>query len=113
MTTMPLRAALALAALGVAGAAFAAGEPARPDATLAQARNWAAACANCHGPDGRAPAGSPIPGLAGRQPDQLIAQMQAFKAGTREATVMHQIAKGYSNEQIAAIAAWFAAVRIQ
>jgi cytochrome c553 len=37
--------------------------------------------------------------------------MQAFKAGTRPATVMHQIAKGYSDEQIKAIAAWFAAVR--
>jgi cytochrome c553 len=80
------------------------------DAAL-RARNQAAACTNCHGPAGRAPAGSTIPPLAGRPQAQLSAQMLAFKAGTRPATVMHQIAKGYSDDQIAAIAAWFAAVR--
>ncbi|WP_458217796.1 c-type cytochrome [Paracidovorax citrulli] len=76
-----------------------------------RARDWAAACAACHGPAGRAPANSPVPGLAGRPQAELVEQMQAFKAGTRPATVMHQIAKGYSDEQIAAIAAWFAAVK--
>ncbi|MFS8933693.1 c-type cytochrome [Cupriavidus taiwanensis] len=88
-----------------------AGAPAQPTDAALRARSQAAACTSCHGPAGRAPAGSTIPPLAGRPQAELAAQMQAFKAGTRAATVMHQIAKGYSDDQIAAIAAWFAAVR--
>nr|MBA3590336.1 cytochrome C [Methylibium sp.] len=36
-------------------------------------------------------------------------QMRAFRDGKRPATVMHQIAKGYSDAQITALAAYFAA----
>ena len=43
--------------------------------------------------------------------DYLIRQLQDFKSGKRPATVMHQIAKGYSDPQIDALAAWFAAQR--
>jgi cytochrome c553 len=104
----PLRTAAAgLAALAM----FAMAPASAADPTLEQARDWAAACASCHGPSGRAPAGSPVPGLAGRPQSYLIEQMQAFKTGKREATVMHQIAKGYTDEQIAAMAKWFAAVK--
>jgi cytochrome subunit of sulfide dehydrogenase len=39
----------------------------------------------------------------------LIEQMKAFKAGTRPATVMHQLSKGYSDAQIESIAAYYAA----
>jgi cytochrome c553 len=109
-TLMPrLLAGLALPALTAwsGGAALAAD----PTPAQVQARNWAAACANCHGPSGRAPAGSVVPGLAGRPQSYLVEQMQAFKTGKREATVMHQIAKGYTDEQIVAMAAWFAAVK--
>jgi cytochrome c553 len=35
--------------------------------------------------------------------------MRAFRDGKRPATVMHQIAKGYTDTQIDAIAAWYAA----
>jgi cytochrome c553 len=35
--------------------------------------------------------------------------MRAFRDGKRPATVMHQIAKGYSDAQIEAMASWFAA----
>jgi cytochrome c553 len=35
--------------------------------------------------------------------------MQAFKSGQRPATLMHQIAKGYTDEQIEQIAAYLAA----
>lgn len=72
-----------------------------------QARSWAASCANCHGTNGQAQPGM-VP-LAGSDKAQLIATMQDFKAGRRPATVMHQLAKGYSDEQIAAIAGYFAA----
>lgn len=68
-------------------------------------RNLAAACANCHGTNGVSQSG--LPGLAGRERSWLARQMQDFKAGKRPATVMHQIARGYSDAQIEAIAAYF------
>ena len=72
------------------------------------ARNQAAACAICHGTQGHAATMDVIP-LAGLPKDHLSAQMRAFRDGTRPATVMHQIAKGYTDQQIDAMAAWFAA----
>ena len=69
----------------------------------------AATCANCHGTEGRAVNGSAVPGIAGLPRDYIAAQMLAFKNGQRQATVMHQLAKGYSDAQIVAIAAYFAA----
>jgi sulfide dehydrogenase cytochrome subunit len=35
--------------------------------------------------------------------------LREFRDGKRSATVMHQLAKGYTDEQIDAIAAYFAA----
>ena len=77
-----------------------------PDAL--QVRSWAAACANCHGTQGQALA--PMQPLAGSPQEVIVQRMQDFKAGkVPSATVMHQLAKGYSDAQIAAIAAYFAA----
>lgn len=72
-----------------------------------QVRSWAAGCANCHGTQGRAEPGTVS--LAGVNPVDLVKSMQDFKSGKRPATVMHQLAKGYSDEQISAIASYFAA----
>lgn len=108
MTRIPLPAALAALALPLACGTASAADT---DASALRARNHAAACTNCHGPQGRPPAGSPIPALAGRSQSELGSQMQAFKAGKRASTVMQQIARGYSDDQITAIAGWFAAVR--
>ena len=73
-------------------------------------RNLAAQCANCHGTSGNAqPGGFP---LAGRERKYIIDQMTAFKSGARSgaaSTIMHQLAKGYSDEQIALMADYFAA----
>lgn len=75
-----------------------------------QGRNLAAGCAICHGTDGRAAtADSPLIPLAGLPRDHIATQMRAFRDGKRPATVMQQIAKGYTDAQIDAIAAWFAA----
>lgn len=77
-----------------------------------QVRSWAAACASCHGTEGRALPGSPVPGLAGRPAADLTARMKAFKSsGAQNVTIMHQIAKGYTDEQIAHLSAYFAAVK--
>ncbi len=46
--------------------------------------------------------------LAGLPKDHIITQMKAFRDSKRPATVMHQIAKGYSDEQIDQLASWFA-----
>ncbi|HEY8251616.1 MAG TPA: c-type cytochrome [Burkholderiales bacterium] len=71
-------------------------------------RNLAAGCAICHGTDGKAVTKDVIP-LAGLPREHIATQMRAFRDGQRPATVMHQIAKGYSDAQIDAMAAWFAA----
>ena len=71
-------------------------------------RNLAAPCAICHGTDGRAVTKDVIP-LAGLPKDHIASQMKAFRDGSRPATVMHQIAKGYNDQQIDSLAAWFAA----
>lgn len=72
-------------------------------------RNLAAGCAICHGTQGKPAPGAPLIPLAGLPRDHIATQMRAFREGQRPATVMHQIAKGYSDPQIEAIAAWFAA----
>ena len=96
-----------LAAALVAGAlpADAAAQAADPNL----GRNLAAACANCHGTNGASQQG--IPRLAGQQRTYLVQQMQEFRAGKRSATIMHQIAKGYTDEQIDALSAYFMAQR--
>ena len=71
-------------------------------------RNLASACAICHGTDGKAVTKDVIP-LAGLPREHIASQMRAFRDGTRPATVMHQIAKGYTDAQIDAMAGWFAA----
>ena len=71
-------------------------------------RALAANCAACHGTNGKS-AGGAIQGLAGANKEYFIAQIKAFKEGKREATVMHQIAKGYSDAEMSALADFFAA----
>ena len=70
------------------------------------ARNLAASCAICHGTDGRAVTKDVVP-LAGLPREHIASQMRAFRDGQRPATVMHQIAKGYSDAEIAAVAEYF------
>ena len=72
-------------------------------------RTLAASCANCHGTDGKAVAGSPVPSLAGLDKTYFVAQMAAFQSGARPATVMHQLSKGFNDAQIQALATYFAA----
>ena len=97
--------ALGLAA-GLAGAAQA--QNASPQEAL-YIKALAATCANCHGTAGNAVPGAANVALAGLDKDYLSAQMKAFKSGARPATVMHQLAKGYSDAQIDSLAAYFAA----
>ena len=88
----------------LAAAALAGAQPA-----LAQPIEYIAAnCANCHGTDGRSAGGGGMPGLAGLSAAYFVEQMKAFREGKRQATIMHQLAKGYTDAEIAALAEYFA-----
>lgn len=94
---------LAVAALALASS----WAGAQTDVNLA--RNLAATCANCHGTNGQV-RGSDVKGLAGVPAANIVALMTAYKAGSIQgATIMHQISKGYTDEQIKLIAEYFAA----
>jgi cytochrome c553 len=97
-TAVPTLALTALAALAATGALA-------QDANLA--RNLAATCANCHGTNGQA-RGDMKP-LAGVSADKIVAALADYKSGNQPATIMHQISKGYTDEQVKLIAAFFAA----
>lgn len=74
-----------------------------------QVKAWAAACANCHGTNGKAV--GIASSLAGANAGETMAKLQAFRSGQRPATIMHQISKGYTDAQLTQIAAYFAAQR--
>ena len=67
----------------------------------------ASSCSGCH--PASASVQTPVTRLVGRPAAQTVAALQAFRAGQRPATVMERIAKGFSEAEIAAIAAWYAA----
>ena len=75
-----------------------------------QVKLLSASCANCHGTDGGFQ--GPIPAIAGRPADVLSTQLLNFKhrapAGT---TVMDRIAKGYTDEELRALASHFSSIR--
>ena len=62
----------------------------------------AASCSGCHG------GVAPFPPLAGRDAAELVAAMDGFRAGTRPATVMDRIMRGFSKAEADAIADWWA-----
>ena len=66
------------------------------------------ACSGCHPASGGDPA---LPRLTGRNAREIVAAMDGFRTGSRPATVMDRIAKGFTDDEIAAIAAWYAAQR--
>nr|WP_211163199.1 c-type cytochrome [Aromatoleum diolicum] len=79
-----------------------------PDAACTgHARNLAANCTTCHAADSHD--ASPLPRLAGQTKAELLQKLHAFRTGERAATVMHQIARGYTEEQLELIATYFAA----
>lgn len=94
--------------LGAACALVLALQPAWGQTDAVQVRSWAAACAGCHGTDGIAQPGMPT--LAGVPRETLSAALRDFRDGRRSGTVMHQLARGYTDAQLEQIAAHFAAL---
>ncbi|MCC7151217.1 MAG: cytochrome C [Rubrivivax sp.] len=80
-----------------------------PQAERLYMRSLAATCAQCHGTDGHAVPGEAMIRLAGQPREYLLTQLMAFRTGDRKATIMHQITRGYSEEQLESLAAYFAA----
>jgi len=74
------------------------------------ARSLAASCFTCHGTNGVSVNNVP-PSLAGINKDVLLQTLKDFKEGRRTATIMHQHAKGYTDQQLELIAGYFAAVK--
>lgn len=97
-----------LAAMLMASAFLASGSAMAVDQQTLYTQSLAATCANCHGTQGQGVKDGTVPRLAGMNSDYLSEQMQAFKSGARTATIMHQLAKGYTDEQIKLMAAYFA-----
>jgi cytochrome subunit of sulfide dehydrogenase len=84
-------------ALGTCQAAFAGG-------TIG--RTIGVTCAGCHGPDGRSLGA--IPSLSGMTASEIESAMLAFREDKRPATIMNRIARGYTNNDIAVVAEYFA-----
>jgi len=96
----------------IASAALAAGLAASAQAQdPSYARNIAATCTPCHGTEGRSVGGIP-PSLAGQSKDYLLQALKDFKEGKRAGTtIMHQHAKGYTDQQLELIAGYFSGMK--
>ena len=92
-------ASVALAALAAAGAE----SPGRAKARI---------CASCHGPLGVSVTPD-APNLAGQPRIYIVAQLKAFRDGTRKHQVMSLMAKTLSDEDIAALAEWYASIAVE
>jgi sulfide dehydrogenase cytochrome subunit len=67
----------------------------------------AASCSGCH--PAKPNVDTPVPRLAGKDPAAMVSAMRDFRSGKRSATVMDRIAKGFSDDEIKVIAAWYGA----
>jgi cytochrome subunit of sulfide dehydrogenase len=96
---MVKRVAAAIGSLAIAAAVAASAEPPA----------GAASCTGCHPASTRVT--SPVVRLAGLDRAAIVRAMQDFRSGQRAATVMDRIAKGFTDDEVQAIAAWYATQR--
>ena len=67
-------------------------------------RGLAATCANCHGTDGKGVVDAGMPLINNLTSEQMLGKLKAYKSGALEGTIMPQLAKGYTDEQLITIA---------
>ena len=67
----------------------------------------ASSCTGCHA--AKPIPNSVIPRIAGRKASDIVQFMREYRSGAWPSSVMGRIAKGFDDQQIDAIAAWFAA----
>ncbi len=105
---------IAAAAATLATGFAVAQQPAPPAPTFAPSnltpagvRSLAANCAACHGYQGHPAKGSDLASLAGKPKNELLMALTQFRDGKKPATVMHQLSKGYTDQELAALAEYF------
>jgi cytochrome subunit of sulfide dehydrogenase len=76
-------------------------------ALAADAPPGATSCSGCHSPS--ATDTSTPPRLVGRDPEKIVTALAEFRSGQRKGTIMDRIVKGFTPEEIQAIAAWYGA----
>jgi sulfide dehydrogenase cytochrome subunit len=89
--------AAAIGLLSIAAAVVASAEPPA----------GAVSCSGCH--PASSTVTSPVPRLTGQDRAAIVRAMQEFRSGQRAGTVMDRIAKGFTDDEIQALATWFAA----
>ena len=99
--TSYLRAAVLSGMVGAATLALSAQAEEVPRGAL-----LAANCSACHGTDGKG--SKSIPPLAGLDAEELVETMKAFQSGEEDGTIMDRHAKGYTEEELEQMAAYFA-----
>jgi sulfide dehydrogenase cytochrome subunit len=70
----------------------------------------AATCAACHGTHGKLGTVEFMP-LAGMAEQEFVRAMQDFRSGKRLSTLMGHVANGFSDNEIRAMAKYFASVK--
>lgn len=88
-------------------------------AALAQAGDWRAgrllaarSCQACHGMDGLSKQAN-APNIGGQPEEYLLAQLRAYRDGTRKQEQMSIAAEGLTDEQILALVAYYAAIEVE
>jgi len=99
---MPSVVVRSAAALLMAGAIWGAGGAQAEETRAAILTNT---CFSCHGPDGHS-AGA-MPSIAGKSASYIVETLKRFRDGGKEGTVMPRIAKGFTDEEIDALANYF------
>ena len=90
---------------GAVVVALASAASAQAPASPTLGRNLAAQCATCHGTNGKSVA--EVASLAGQPAAAIVQKMKDYRDGKLPASIMHQLAKGYSDEQVALMADYF------
>ena len=91
-------------ALAVVLAAPVAAQAQNQEALKLYQRGLAATCANCHGTDGQGVVGAGMPLINHLSSAELLKKLTDYKSGAVTGTIMPQLAKGYTDEQLQTIA---------
>jgi len=114
ISALSLAAAVAAAGLAHAQAPYRPAPAERYGTALGSAGNpppGASSCSGCH--PASTTVDTPVGRLIGRNPADIVAAVQAYRSGQRSATVMDRISKGFTDDEIRAIADWYGAQRNQ
>ena len=91
-----------IASFGIVGVAQAAGD-------VAAGKFISAACAACHGADGKGVA--PNPPLAGRPEAEQVKALQDYKSGARANPIMKGIAASLGDKEMEDLSAYYASLK--